>query len=90
MSNIVKFLETLGQNPEIVSDAEFADAVATAPVSGDVKQALLSRDAAKVEAAAGARGILLSFLVPAEEEVPDDGETEKDVPEEKEPESQVA
>ncbi|MCF7221792.1 hypothetical protein [Marilutibacter chinensis] len=90
MSNVVKFLETLGQNLEIVSDADFMDAVAAAPVDGDVRQALATRDPARLNMAVGHTCTVLSLLVPAEEEPQQEEETERDAPDEGETEARAA
>lgn len=90
MSNVVKFLEALGQNPEIVSDAEFAAAVAAAPVEGNVREALAARDTARVNALMGHTCTVLSLLVPAEEEQPQEDENEREAPDEGETEARAA
>lgn len=88
MSNVVKFLDELGRNPDLSAE-EYAQAVAAVPVGSDLKQALLDRDVSRINAILGQPCTLLSFLVPAEEEQPDE-EKEEDSPDDKESEARAA
>lgn len=80
MSDVVKFLDELGRNPELSAEA-YAQAVDATAVGSELKQALLDRNASMVNAIMGQPCTLLSFLVPAEEEQPDE-EKEGDTPDE--------
>lgn len=83
MSDVVKFLDELGRNPELSAE-EYVQAVAATEVGSELRQALLDRDAPRINAIMGQPCTLLSFLVPAEEEQPDEEKEEESPNEESE------
>lgn len=79
MSNVVQFLDTLGRNPQLGSEAAYADAIAAAGIGQTAQQALLNRDADGLNRLLGGAAVVLSFLVPAEDDAPqreDGGDTD--------------
>ncbi len=67
MSNVIQFLEALGQNP---APADYAAAVAALDIDEAQRQALLDRDLATLNDLLGGRGKVYCVVVPAEEEEP--------------------
>ncbi|MEP6633244.1 MAG: hypothetical protein ABJA62_03465 [Luteimonas sp.] len=98
MSNVIRFLESLGGNPSLtrLSPAQYAAAVASLNLDDAQQQALLDRDAAALNDLLGGRAKMYCTQYPAREdrpakrqeneEAPDDGsEDDKggDVPQDK-------
>ena len=81
MSNVIQFLEALGQNP---APADYAAAVAALDIDEAQRQALLDCDHAALNDLLGGRGKVYCLVVPAEEEEPLDDEKD---PGDAEPES---
>jgi hypothetical protein len=79
MSNVIQFLEALGQNP---APADYAAAVAALDIDEAQRQALLNRDHARLNDLLGGRSKVYCVVVPAEEEEPLDDEKD---PSDKEP-----
>ena len=82
MSNMVRFLETLGSNPALtkLSAAEFEAIVATLDVDNAQRQALIARDNAALNDLLGGRERMLCVIWPADEPA-----RENDQPGENEP-----
>jgi hypothetical protein len=82
MSNMVRFLETLGSNPALtkLSAAEFEAIVATLDVDDAQRQALIARDDAALSDMLGGRERMLCVIWPADEPM-----RENDQPGENEP-----
>lgn len=92
MSDVIRFLESLGRNPLPLSEAEFTAAVENAALSPETKRALLLRDIEALNREVGGRGFMLCLIYqpdndeqPGREE-PDGGEQ----PSEQEPEARAA
>jgi hypothetical protein len=91
MSNMVRFLETLGSNPALtkLSAAEFEAMVANLDVDDAQRQALVARDGAALNDMLGGRERMLCVIWPADEPVrendqPGDDEPAEDTPPETE------
>lgn len=85
MSKVVQFLENLGRNPELLSEQEYADAVAALQLDADAAAIVLNRDAAGMAELLEAPPVTFCGLVPAEEEEPlkedePDDEGDRDTP----------
>ena len=71
MSNVIRFLETLGREPAATPEA-YARAVQALDVAPQIRDALLRRDRAALDALLGARHNVMIILVPAEDDEPAD------------------
>ena len=84
MSNVIRFLESLGSNPSnCLSPADYAATVALLDVDKAQQDALLQRDFVQLGELLGSRPTVL-FAIYA----PDEDETEEE-PDSEEPESEV-
>jgi hypothetical protein len=91
MSNVVQFLEAMARNPKLLSAEDFAAAVAHAELEPTARRALLDGDATALNQALGARGTMLCFVVPAENDEPqEEEEQEGEEPPQKETSSRAA
>lgn len=72
MSNVIRFLETLGSNPARLSTAEYAAAVAALEVDDTERQALMDRDQAALNDLLGGREKMLCLVWPSDEPVKED------------------
>jgi hypothetical protein len=77
MSNVIRFLETLGREPAATPEA-YARAVQALDVDPQVRDALLRRDRAALDRLLGARHNILIALVPAEDDEPAEQEPNDD------------
>ena len=77
MSNVVQFLEALACNPQPLSAEDYIAAVAGAGLDPLARQALLARDVPALNEALGTRGALLCFVVPAENDEPEQGDEQE-------------
>jgi hypothetical protein len=77
MSNVIRFLETLGREPAATPEA-YARAVQALDVDPQVRDALLRRDRAALDALLGARHNVMIILVPAEDDEPAEEEPKDD------------
>ena len=71
MSNVIRFLETLGREPAATPEA-YAHAVQALDVDPEIRDALLRRDRAALDRLLGARHNVMIVLVPAEDDEPKD------------------
>jgi len=83
MSIVIQLLEALGQKGQIgaLSNADLADAVAGLELDPALRSALLRRDTAELSRLLKGRSNIMLLLVPAEPEVPaegEDGDEQKD------------
>lgn len=84
MSKVVQFLEDLGRNPDLLSERQYADAVAALQLDAGSQAIVLNRDIARMADLLEAPQVTFCGLFPAEEEEPvkedepDDGD--KDTP----------
>lgn len=69
MSNVIRFLETLGRDAAPSPEA-YARAVQSLNVDADVRDALLRRDRVALDHLLGARHNVMIALVPAEDDEP--------------------
>lgn len=71
VSNVIQFLETLGNNPAMtrLSAADYAAAVAALDIDDAQRQALLNRDNAVLNDLLGGREKMLCVVWPADEPV---------------------
>jgi len=69
MSNVIRFLEALGRNPD-ASPQAYATAVQALDVDPEIRDALLRRDRAALDRLLGARHNVMIVLVPAEDDEP--------------------
>jgi hypothetical protein len=70
MSNIIRFLETMGSKP--ISPADYAATVAALEVGAPQRKALLDRDhAALNDLLGGRKKLLFAILAADEEQAPD-------------------
>lgn len=84
MSNVVQFLEFLGRDGNVLSEAEYAAAVTGLEAATEAKDALLRRDVSALGQSLGARATVLAYILSPEEEEggkddesqPDDGDHE--------------
>lgn len=74
MSNVVQFLEALARSTKPLSNDELAAAVANAALEPTTKQALLDRDAIRLNEALGGRLNVMCLIVPAENDEPQESE----------------
>lgn len=89
MSNVVRFLETLGAQPAM-SNADYAAAVAYLDAGEAPKRALLDRDSVELTGLLGGRARMICMVAtPQPDNVPERSpdEQEQDPPEEGEQES---
>lgn len=77
MSNVIRFLETLGREPAASPEA-YARAVQALDVDPAIRDALLRRDRAALDALLGARHNVMIVLVPAEDDEDDTDEAPGD------------
>lgn len=77
MSNVVQFLETLARNPASLSHEDFVVAVANAGLEPAAQQALLNRDADRLNKAVGGRLNVMCLVVPAENDEPQESEEQE-------------
>jgi hypothetical protein len=70
MSNVIRFLETLGREPAATPDA-YAQAVQALDVDPEIRDALQRRDRAALDRLLGARHNVMIALVPAEDDEPE-------------------
>lgn len=90
MSNVISFLESLGQDARLArqSDDDYAAAVRALPLDDQARLALLAKDAGALNDLLGGRPAMICALFPAEDtpaREDDNGETPKeDTPDEKE------
>jgi hypothetical protein len=77
MSNVIRFLETLGREPAATPEA-YARAVQALDVDPQVRDALLRRDRAALDRLLGARHNIMIALVPAEDDEPAEQEPNDD------------
>ena len=91
MSNVIRFLETLGNNPaqSRLSAAEYAAAVAVLDVDDAERQALLNRDQVALNDLLGGREKMLCLVWPSDEpgkedDQPGDEQPVEDTPPEQE------
>lgn len=70
MSNVMKFLEELGRNPQMLSEDQYAQAVAALDLDAETASALASRDAGRMAELLKAPAVTFCGLFPAEEEQP--------------------
>lgn len=88
MSNVIAFLESLGQDARLArqSEQDYAAAVQALPVDDDARLALLARDAGALNDLLGGRPAMVCALFPAEDtpaREDDNGETpNEDTPDE--------
>lgn len=68
MSNVVQFLESLGRNVAVPSEAEYTTSVAMLDVTAEEQEALLRRDPHAIGNVLGARATVLAYVVSPEEE----------------------
>ena len=71
MSNVIRFLESLGRDAATTPEA-YARAVRGLDVDPEVRDALLRRDRAALDRLLGARHTVMIVLVPAEDDEPKD------------------
>ena len=90
MSNVVQFLEAMARNPKLLSAEDFAGAVAHAELEPTAQRALLDGDATALNQALGARETMLCFVVPAENDEPQEEEQEGEESPQKETSSRAA
>lgn len=84
MSNVVQFLEFLGRDGYVLSEADYTAAVTGLEVGTETKDALIQRDVAALAQALGARATVLAYILSPEDEEggkdddsqPDDGDHE--------------
>jgi hypothetical protein len=69
MSNVIRFLETLGREPAATPEA-YAHAVQALDVDPEIRDALQRRDRAALDRLLGARHNVMIALVPAEDDEP--------------------
>jgi len=83
MSNVIEFLEKLGQDAQLrdAPQEELAAALAEAQVEAPYCSAILAKDASQLQDLLGLRPMLY-VLMPAEEEEEEDGEDEEEHEEE--------
>ncbi|MBB1059977.1 hypothetical protein [Marilutibacter spongiae] len=85
MSNVVKFLEALGRNPALLTEDQYADAVAALELDAESAAALARRDATRIAELLEAPAVTFCGLFPAEEEQPvkedEPDEDDRDAPE---------
>lgn len=77
MSNVIRFLETLGRDA-VPSPEAYARAVQALDVDADVREALLRRDRVALDRLLGARNNVMIILVPAEDDEPKPEPTDDD------------
>ena len=77
MSNVIRFLETLGREPAATPEA-YARAVQALDVAPEIRDALLGKDRAALDALLGARHNVMIILVPAEDDEPAEEEPKDD------------
>ena len=79
MSNVIRFLEAMGQDAALgrLQDAGYAAAVAALGLDDAAREALLRRDAGGLNALLGGRSNVLSLLVPADDDKKDEDDEEK-------------
>ncbi len=70
MSNIVRFLETLGGQPKL-SAGDYAAAVALLQADEPQREALLAADADALNGLLGGRVRMVCMIAPSEEEAPE-------------------
>lgn len=90
VSNVIRFLETLGSNPALtrLSAAEYAATVAALDADHGQRQALLTRDHAALNDLLGGREkVLFAIFAPDDNEKQDDNQREQPI-EETPPESE--
>jgi len=82
MSNVIRFLESMGSNPSLtaLSPAQYAAVVASLNLDNAQEQALVDRDAVALNDLLGGRRTMYCTLFPAKEDQPlkredDDEET---------------
>lgn len=76
MSNVIAFLEKMGNNPALAHQApeDYAAAVDALGLDDAPRQALLDRDASALNGLLGGRLQMMCFLFPADGEEKKDGE----------------
>jgi hypothetical protein len=88
MSNVISFLESLGQDARLarLSGDDYAAAVRALPLDDDARQALLAKDAGALNDLLGGRPAMVCALFPAEDTPArenDDGDSpQEDTPDE--------
>lgn len=70
MSTVIRFMETLGQNPA-TSASEYAAAVALLDTGAAQREALLHADVDTLNALLGGRSRMVCMVAPSEEEAPE-------------------
>jgi hypothetical protein len=90
MSNVIRFLETLGSNPALtkMSAAEYAAAVVALDVDDAQRQALIDRDQDALNGLLGGRYDMMCILWPADEPAKEDQPDDEQAPGEDAPPEQ--
>jgi hypothetical protein len=85
MSNVIQFLESMGQNAALgnLSSEEYAVAVKALGVDDVAQHALLNRDHAALNDSLGGRIKMMMMLVPAEDDQGEGKDSDKDGDEDK-------
>ena len=83
MSNVISFLQALGENGPMKDDA-FVAAVADLDLDPAMRAALLARDQAAINHLLGGRSNVFSLLVPAEDDEKNDDDRKGDEEEQQE------
>lgn len=80
MSNVIAFLEQMGSNAALASQApeDYAAAVDALGLDDGPRQALLARDANALNGLLGGRLQMIGFLFPADGDEKKDGEEQED------------
>ena len=93
MSNVIAFLEKMGNNAALakLSPADYATAVEALELDAAPRQALLDRDADALSSLMGGRLKMMCFLLPAdgEQKQNDDEPVEGDTPTEETPKESI-
>lgn len=74
MSTVVQFLEALATNPKLQSAEDLAEALARTELEPAARQALQNGDVTALNETLGASGTVLCFIVPAENDDPEEKE----------------
>lgn len=82
MSNVISFLEALGQDARLdrLSAPEYVEAVARLDVDGELRDALARKDIVTLKQLLGASDTLMMLLFRKEEEAPQEDERKDDEP----------
>ena len=92
MSELIRFLESLDQNPVLSSEEAFLEAVRSADLSPEIRRALIERDIGTLNKEVGGRGFMLCLIYqPDNDEQPgrDEPDGDDNVPDQ-EPEARAA